>query len=100
MAIGIYHQKKILGEAAHRPIKALMLEIFFYVAKAGSKTLDACQLKRFHTARKLCQKGAWERPNGLERQASIIREQNWRQAKIQENKSAKTVMATLEQRVA
>ena len=96
----LHSQKKILGEAAHKPIKALMMEILIYVAKAGSKTLDACQLKRFHTARKLCQKGAWERPNGLERQASIIREQNWQQAKIQENKFAQQWMTSLEQRVA
>ncbi len=96
----LYHQKKILGEAVQKPIKALIKEILFYVAKAGSKTLDACQLKRFHTARKLCQKGAWERPNGLERQASIAREQQWQQAKIQENKFAKTWINNLEQRVA
>ena len=96
----LYHQNKIIGAARQKTLNALLSEILFYVAKAGSKTLDACQLKRFHTARKLCQKGVWERPNGLERQASIAREQQWQQAKIQENKSAKTVMATLEQRVA
>ena len=96
----LYNQKKIQGEAAQRPIDTLVKEIFFYVSKAGSKTLDTCQLKRFHVARKLCQKGAWERPNGLERQASIHREKQWQQAKIQENKFAQQWMTSLEQRVA
>ncbi len=96
----LHSQKKILGEAAHRPIKALMMEIFFYVAKSGSKTLDACQLKRFHTARKLCQKGAWERPNGLERLASIHRERQWQQAKVDENRAAKAFTQEFMQNVA
>jgi hypothetical protein len=85
----LYQQQKILGDARNKPINTLLKEIFYYVAKAGSKALDACQLKRFHTARKLCLKGAWERPNGLVRQASIISEQKRQQAKNAENKFAK-----------
>jgi hypothetical protein len=85
----LYHQKQIKGEAAKTPIKTLLKEILYYVAKAGSKALDACQLKRFFVARKLCKNGAWERPNGLERQASAHREQKWQKEKINEYKFAK-----------
>ena len=85
----LYNQNKILGEAGKKSLVNLLKEVFHFVAKAGSKNLDTCQLKRFYIARKLCLKGAWERPNGLVRQASINREQQWQQAKIAENKFAK-----------
>lgn len=96
----LYQQKQIQGDAAQKPIQTLLKEIFYYVAKAGSKALDACQLKRFFVARKLCLKGTWERPNGLERQASIQREQKWQQAKIAENKFAKEFTHSLVKSVA
>ena len=85
----LYQKNKILGEAGKKSLVNLLKEIFYFVVKAGSKTLDTCQLKRYYIARKLCLKGAWERPNGLVRQASINREQQWQQAKIAENKFAK-----------
>ena len=96
----LYNQNKILGEAGKKSLVNLLKEIFYFVAKAGSKTLDTCQLKRFYIARKLCLKGAWERPNGLVRQASINREQQWQQAKIAENKFAKAFTKEFMQNVA
>jgi hypothetical protein len=96
----LYQQKQIKGDAAKKPIKTLLKEILYYVAKAGSKVLDACQLQRFHIAKKLCKNGAWERPNGLERQASVQREQKWQQAKIEENRAAKAVTKFLIENVA
>lgn len=85
----LHSQKKILGEASQKPIQTLIKEIFFYVTKAISQSLDDCQLKRFFVAKKLCINGRWERPNGLMRQASIHREQQWQQTKIEENRAAK-----------
>ena len=88
----LYQQKQIQGDSAQKPIQTLLKEIFYYVSKVASKALDACQLKRFYIARKLCLNGSWERPKGLERQASIQREQKWQQDKLNEYKGAKSFM--------
>ena len=85
----LYQQNKITGHAKNKSLKTLMAEIFYYVAKVVSKTRDACQLKRFYIARKLYLNGSWERPKGLQLQASIQREQKWQQEKHTENKLAK-----------
>ena len=96
----LYQQNKITGEAKNKSLKTLMSEIFYYVTKVASKVLDACQLKRFYIARKLCLNGSWERPKGLERQASIQREQKWQQDKLNEHKLAKAFMGGIVKSVA
>jgi hypothetical protein len=84
----LHSQRKITGEASKKPLNTLIKEILYYVTKAGSMALDSCQRKKFFIAKKLCEKGVWERPNGLERQASIHREQQWQKAKKQENRTS------------
>lgn len=86
----LYHSGKIKGEAASKPLKVLLKEILYYVAKAGSiATKPVCQLKRYFIARKICINGSWERPIGLAKDEIVARERKWQAEKRKEYETAK-----------
>ena len=85
----LYHQQKIKGMAANKPLKTLLKEIFYYVAKAGSMLLaPVTQLKRYYIARKICLKGDWERPKGMALNEAISKENSWHSIKLNEMRTA------------
>jgi hypothetical protein len=90
----LHEQNKIPGEAGRKPIQVLLREIFFYVSKAGSMGQEPIgQQQRFYVARKICQKGAWERPKAMEKEKSIQREREWTKLKFEENRAAQLLFA-------
>lgn len=85
----LYHQQKIKGIAASKPLKTLLKEIFYYVAKAGSMLLTpVTQLKRYYIARKICLKGDWECPKGMVLNEAISKENSWHSMKLNEMRTA------------
>lgn len=81
----LHQRKKIKGDAANKTLSSIMKEVLFYVTKAGCLTdKPVIQLKRYHIACKILQKGQWECPRGITREESTAREALWQTSKKNE----------------
>jgi hypothetical protein len=78
----MHERGRIKGEAANKPLEALLGEVFYYIAKAGSSQKEATsQGSKLNTALHLLLKGNWQTPNGMVKQTIIAREQAWQRQK-------------------